>query len=133
VVLIFCHAGALGRPLLFADYFFSLSDFFLNFAFKIFDVTFGFQIAIPEDLPDSLLELAFHLMQLALCVVLYARFHDIPPVRLRFESLLRVSSRLIQVLPLSPNGWSRNGMAARAAIDFGEPPKSGPARAEPPE
>jgi PAS domain S-box-containing protein len=39
---------------------------------QVFDFTLGFQVVIPDCFPDGLLDLAFHLMHLAFCVVFCA-------------------------------------------------------------
>ena len=49
-----------------------LVDLFLNLPINIFGLAFGFQVSVPDHFSDGFLDLAFHLAQLAFCVVLGA-------------------------------------------------------------
>ena len=58
--------------LLFVRNFLELADLFLNLPLQIFDFAFGLQIAVIDNLPDDLLDLAFHDVHLAFRIVLSA-------------------------------------------------------------
>jgi hypothetical protein len=57
------------KTLLLANHFFDLAELLLSFPVEVFGFAFGFQVAIPGNVPDGLFNPALRLMQLAFCVI----------------------------------------------------------------
>jgi len=68
-----------GTVFLFAQNFFDLSDFFLDFPAYLFGLAFGFEVGIIRQLPRFFLHFSFQVMKLALYLILCAWLHWIHP------------------------------------------------------
>jgi hypothetical protein len=70
--LVHCAAN---RFILLLEHLFNLADFLLDFAGDFFVLAFGFQVGVVRDLSGCLFDVAFQLMNLALDLIFFARFH----------------------------------------------------------